>query len=61
MKILRTPDAFFENLVDYPFLPHYTMIQAHDGADLRIHHVDESPADESTGPIVLCMLSLIHI
>ena len=55
MKILRTPDAFFENLADYPFLPHYTMIQAHDGADLRIHHVDESPADGSAGPIVLCM------
>ena len=52
MKILRTPDACFENLADYPFEPNYTVIQTHDGDDLRIHHLDEGPAD---GPIVLCM------
>ncbi len=52
MKILRTPDARFENLADYPFAPRYTTIKAHDGQDLRIHHVDEGPAD---GPLVLCM------
>ena len=43
MKILRTPDERFENLVDYPFLPNYTVIQTADGSDLRIHHLDEGP------------------
>ena len=52
MKILRTPEACFENLADYPFAPHYTNITAHDGSALRIHHIDEGPAD---GPLVLCM------
>lgn len=52
MLILRTPDERFENLADYPFSPHYTVIQTEDGSDLRIHHLDEGPAD---GPLVLCM------
>lgn len=52
MKILRTPDARFENLADYPFQPHCTNIQTEDGSELRIHHLDEGPAD---GPLVLCM------
>ena len=52
MKILRTPDACFENLADYPFEPHYTVIKAHDNSDIRIHHIDEGPED---GPIILCM------
>ena len=52
MQILRTPDSRFENLADYPFAPHYTTIQTEDGSELRIHHLDEGPAD---GPLVLCM------
>lgn len=52
MDILRTPDSRFENLADYPFAPHYTNIQTADGSELRIHHLDEGPAD---GPLVLCM------
>ena len=52
MQILRTPDERFEGLVDYPFAPHYTTIQTHDGTDLRIHHLDEGPIE---GPVVLCM------
>ena len=52
MKILRTPDARFADLADYPFAPNYTMIKTGDGSDLRIHHLDEGPAD---GPVVLCM------
>jgi len=52
MKILRTPDERFANLPDYPFAPHYTNITTHDGSELRIHHLDEGPAD---GPLVLCM------
>lgn len=52
MQILRTPDSRFQNLADYPFTPHYTTIQTEDGSELRIHHLDEGPAD---GPLVLCM------
>jgi haloalkane dehalogenase len=52
MKILRTPDSRFANLKDYPFEPHYTVIQTDDGSDLRIHHIDEGPKD---GPVILCM------
>ncbi len=52
MKILRTPDARFANLADYPFAPCYTNVETNDGSELRIHHLDEGPAD---GPIVLCM------
>jgi len=52
VQILRTPDSCFENLADYPFAPHYTTIQTEDGSELRIHHLDEGPAD---GPLVLCM------
>ena len=52
MKILRTPDHCFEGIQDYPFEPHYTVIKTHDGSDLRIHHIDEGPAD---GPILLAM------
>ena len=35
-EVLRTPEARFEDLPDYPFAPHYTYI---DG--LRMHYVDE--------------------
>lgn len=52
MNILRTPDQYFANLVDYPFAPNYTTIATHDGSDLRIHHLDEGPED---GPVVMCM------
>ena len=47
MQILRTPDERFEGLADYPFAPHYTTIQTHDGTDLRIHHLDEGPIEGS--------------
>ena len=52
MKVLRTPDKRFEGLADFPFAPHYTTIETHDGSELRIHHLDEGPVD---GPAVLCM------
>ena len=52
MQILRTPEERFAGLADYPFAPHYTTIKTHDGSDLRIHHLDEGPAN---GPVVLCM------
>jgi len=40
MKVLRTPDDRFQNLPDYNFAPHYLDIDA-----LRIHYIDEGPAD----------------
>ena len=52
MEILRTPDARFENLPEYPFEPHYTEVKTEDGTPLRIHHLDEGPRD---GPIALCL------
>jgi len=45
MKILRTPDARFENLPDYAFAPHYLDIRDADGTSLRIHTIDEGPRD----------------
>lgn len=44
MKALRTPDARFENLPDYDFLPHYCEV----GDGLRLHYVDEGPSDGRT-------------
>ena len=41
MKLLRTPDERFENLPDFPFEPHYIVV---DG--IRIHYVDEGSNDE---------------
>jgi hypothetical protein len=32
MKILRTPDACFSDLADYPFAPHYTNITTQDSS-----------------------------
>lgn len=52
MKILRTPDSCFADLKDYPFTPNYSTIKTADGSDLRIHHIDEGPAE---GPVVLCL------
>lgn len=51
MKILRTPDARFEGLTDYPFKPHWTEVPSGDGKTLRIHAVDEGPRDAA--PILL--------
>jgi len=41
VKSLRTPDERFADLPDYPFAPHYVDV----APDLRMHHVDEGPAD----------------
>lgn len=53
MKVLRTPDARFEGLADWPFAPHYaTITDPLDGAQLRLHYVDEGPRE---GRLVLLM------
>lgn len=51
MQVLRTPDARFEGLADWPFAPRYVDITDADGTPLRIHHVDEGPADGA--PVLL--------
>ena len=52
MKVLRTPDARFEGLSDYPFEPHYTEIDIDEGVPLRIHHLDEG---DPNAPLVLLL------
>ncbi|KPQ20879.1 MAG: putative hydrolases or acyltransferases (alpha/beta hydrolase superfamily) [Porphyrobacter sp. HL-46] len=53
MEILRTPDAAFERISDYPFAPHYLEIaDPGTGTSLRIHYIDEGPRD---APVVLMM------
>lgn len=44
---LRTPEARFAELPDFPYTPHYTQI-----GGLRIAHIDEGPRE---APIVLLM------
>ena len=52
MRCLRTPDERFADLPGYPFAPNYVEIDDTDGGTLRVHYLDEGPAD---GPVVLCM------
>jgi len=56
MKTLRTPDERFADLPDYPFAPNYVDISDQDsehlGGTLRVHYLDEGPAD---GAPILCM------
>jgi haloalkane dehalogenase len=51
MDVLRTPDTRFENLEDYPFAANYVDVTARDTPPLRMHYLDEGPADGT--PIVL--------
>jgi haloalkane dehalogenase len=54
MDVIRTPDARFENLPDYPFEPHYALVPTIDngrGSEVRVHYLDEGPADAS--PVLL--------
>ena len=52
MDTLRTPDDRFASLPGYSFAPHYVDIADGDGGELRVHYVDEGPAD---APPVLLM------
>jgi len=52
MSVLRTPDDRFQNLPGFSFQPHYLEILDGDLGPLRIHYLDEGPAD---GPVVLCL------
>ncbi len=53
LKILRTPDAAFASVSDFPFAPHYAdIVDADTGTSLRVHYIDEGPRD---APVVLMM------
>lgn len=52
METLRTPDEAFAALPDFPFEPHYVEVDDGEGGTLRVHHLDEGPAD---APPVLLM------
>lgn len=48
MEYLRTPDERFENLTAYDFQPNYLQVSDHEGGELRVHYLDEGPADAET-------------
>jgi haloalkane dehalogenase len=52
MKVLRTPDDRFEALPGYDFTPRYAEVPDGEGGLLRMHYLDEGPAD---GRVVLLM------
>lgn len=52
MQVLRTPDDRFDQLSGYPFAPHYDEVPDLDGGSLRMHYLDEGPAD---GDVVLLL------
>jgi haloalkane dehalogenase len=45
MEFLRTPDACFTDLPGYDFAPHYLMVDDTEGGQLRVHYLDEGPAE----------------
>ena len=49
--VLRTPDARFESLADWPYAPNYLQV-----GDIRLHYVDVRPDAASNGETLL----LIH-
>jgi haloalkane dehalogenase len=51
MKALRTPEERFEGLADYPFKPNYLHVADTEGGRLRLHYLDEGPADAA--PVLL--------
>ena len=51
MDVLRTPDARFAGLPDFPFAPHYAEIENAAGPPLRIHFLDEGPP--KAAPVLL--------
>lgn len=51
MDFLRTPDERFVDLPDFPFAPHYAQVDDLEGGTLRMHYLDEGPADAA--PVLL--------
>jgi haloalkane dehalogenase len=52
MQFKRTPDHRFGNLADYPFAPHYLQVDDTQNGSLRMHYLDEGPAD---GAVILLL------
>jgi haloalkane dehalogenase len=50
MTVLRTPDARFEGLPDFPFPPHYAAVAGPEGP-MRLAYIDEGPREAS--PVLL--------
>ncbi len=48
VKVLRTPDARFTALEDFSYTPHYLEIEDPQLGKLRVHFLDEGPADGHT-------------
>ena len=55
MRALRTPEERFQEIQDFPFAPHYVEVDDGDGGTLRLHYLDESPADQAPTETILCM------
>lgn len=51
MQFVRTPDARFGGLPDFPFEPRYVNVPAPGGTELRMAYLDEGPAEAP--PILL--------
>ena len=51
MDVVRTPDERFADLPEFPFAPHYAEIADGEGGTLRVHYLDEGPADAA--PVLL--------
>ena len=52
MQTLRTTDERFADLPGYPFAPNYVEVSDQEGGSLRVHYLDEGPADAAP---ILCM------
>ncbi len=52
MEFLRTADARFAGLPDWPFQPRYVEVPAGDSGWLQLHYVDEGPRN---GPPIVCL------
>ncbi|MCL6416605.1 haloalkane dehalogenase [Aestuariirhabdus sp. Z084] len=51
MECLRTDDSRFDNLPGYDFSPNYLTVDDTEGGSLRVHYLDEGPAQAA--PVLL--------
>ena len=51
MEYLRTPDDCFTDLPGFDFSPNYLTVDDTEGGELRVHYLDEGPADAA--PVLL--------